>query len=292
MKDFIISTDSTADLPESYCKENNVFVHPLYYSIGNTVYGGDNKLDPKDFYTRMRAGEMPTTMASNPEFVNKSFSEQIKNGTDVLHISFSSALSGSYNNAAVNARELMEQHKESKIIVIDSLSASLGQGLLVDSCVNLKKAGKTIDEIASWVEENKLHLCHEFTVDDLFNLHRGGRVSKTAAILGTLINVKPVLHMDNLGRLIPLYNVRGRKKALIALVDAMEKSVDGYEPKNTKVFICHADAPEDAQFVADLVKERFGIDNHLIGYTSPTIGAHSGPGTIALFYYGRGRELQ
>lgn len=287
MKDFIISTDSTADLPKEYIDEHNIFIHPLYYNLDGEVYGGEKDLEPKEFYSRMRKGQMPTTMASNPGFIHNAFEKQIEDGMDILHISFSSALSCSYNNASVVAKEICDENKDAKIIVIDSLCASMGQGLLVHYAVTMKEQGKTIDEIVTWLNNNKLHLCHQFTVDDLHHLHRGGRVSKTTAIIGTLINVKPVLHVDNEGRLMSLSNVRGRKKALITLVDNMEKQIAGYE--NDIVFISHGDCIEDANFVADLVKERFGINKFLINYVCPTIGAHSGPGTVALFFMGKER---
>lgn len=185
--------------------------------------------------------------------------------------------------------ELCIERPGSKIIVIDSLCASLGEGLLVHKAALLKESGKTIDETADWIENNKIHLIHIFTVDDLFHLHRGGRVSKAAAIIGTLINVKPVLHVDNEGRLIPLFNVRGRKKALMALVDQMEVKTKNYPIKNNIFFISHGDCLEDAEYVAGLIKERLGIDDSLIYYVSPTIGAHSGPGTVALFFMGTER---
>ena len=195
-------------------------------------------------------------------------------------------MSSSYNNAAVVARELNEQYTGNKVIVIDTLSASLGQGLVVHKAVQLRKEGKTIDETAAWVEENKLHFCHQFTVDDLNHLYRGGRVSKLTAVAGTLIHVKPILHVSDEGKLIPIGKVRGRKKSLIALVDNMERTIGSYRDKNDIVFISHGDALEEAEYVAELVKERFGIENFLINPVSPTIGAHSGPGTIALFYMG------
>jgi DegV family protein with EDD domain len=262
---------------------------PLYYSLGQTIYGEGNVLDPKDFYSRMRGGEMPTTMAINPDMARQKFNTLLEEGYDVLHIAFSSALSGSCSVAATVARELCDEHPKAKIIVIDSLCASLGEGLLIHKAVTLKESGKSIDEVATWLENNKLNLCHMFTVDDLFHLHRGGRVSKAAAIVGTLINVKPVLHVDKEGRLIPLFNVRGRKKALIALVDQMEERLKDYPIKNDIFFISHGDCLEDAEFVADLVKERFGISDDLIYFVSPTIGAHSGPGTVALFFLGKYR---
>ncbi len=285
MKEYIISTDSTADLPEEYLKKHQIFIHPLYYNLEGDIYGGDVDMSPSEFYSRMRAGVMPTTMASNPEYILNAFTTQLNDGYDILHISFSSALSSSYSNAAVVAQQLCEENPNAKILVIDSRAASLGQGLLVHKAVMLKNAGKSIDEVAQWIEANKDHLCHEFTVNDLFHLQRGGRVSKATAIIGTLISVKPVLHVDLEGRLIPLINVRGRKKALIKLVDLMEEQIAGYD--NDIVFISHGDCIEDAQFVADLIKERTGIDQVLINYISPTIGAHAGPGTVALFFMGK-----
>lgn len=225
-------------------------------------------------------------MAANPEELHEMFEKYLKEGKDILHLAFSSELSSSYNNAAVVASELNEQYTENKVIVIDTLSASLGQGLVVYKAVQLRKEGKTIEETAAWVEENKLHFCHQFTVDDLNHLYRGGRVSKLTAVAGTLIHVKPILHVSDEGKLIAIGKVRGRKKSLIALVDNMERTIGSYRDKNDIVFISHGDALEEAEYVASLVKERFGIENFLINPVSPTIGAHSGPGTIALFYMG------
>ncbi len=289
MKNFAITTDTTCDLPQNYLQQHNITLLPLYYSFDGTVYGEKVFLEPKEFYDRMRKGAMPTTMAVNPGTVREVFTELLDKGYDILHIAFSSALSGSCSVAATTARELCDERPDAKIIVIDSLCASLGEGLLVHKAVKLKENGKTLDEVVDWLEKNKLHLCHLFTVDDLHHLHRGGRVTKAAAIIGTLINVKPVLHVDNEGRLIPLNNVRGRKKALISLVDGMEEKLKNYNGLNEDIFISHGDSEEDAQYVADLIKERFGINNFLIHYVSPTIGSHSGPGTIALFFMGRER---
>lgn len=289
MKNFVITTDTTSDLPEEYLNQHGLFLMPLYYSFDGTVYGDKNILDPKEFYDKMRRGAMPNTMAVNPENARSIFSSLLDQGQEILHIAFSSALSGSCSVATTVARELCEERPGAKIIVIDSLCASLGEGLLVHKATMLKENGKTIDEVADWLEKHKLNLCHLFTVDDLHHLHRGGRVSKATAIIGTLINVKPVLHVDNEGRLIPLNNVRGRKKALISLVDQMESRLNDYEVKNDIVFISHGDCLEDAQFVADLVKERFAIQEFLIHYVSPTIGSHSGPGTVALFFIGKER---
>ncbi|MDD6035269.1 MAG: DegV family protein [Lachnospiraceae bacterium] len=287
MMKYIISTDSTADLPDSYIKEHGIVIQFLSYAFGDEVYGAGNQMEPHAFYERMRSGEMPTTNACIPNEVQHSFETYLAEGYDILHISFSSGLSASYNNARIAANELMEQYPERKILLIDSLCASLGQGLLVHYAVTMKENGKTMEEVAEWLEQNKLHLCHQFTVDDLYHLHRGGRVSKATAILGTLINVKPVLHVDDEGHLTSVCNVRGRKKSLIKLVDNMEAQIEGFQ--NDIIFISHGDCLEDAEFVAALVRERFGIENIMINYVSPTIGSHSGPGTVALFHLGRNR---
>jgi len=289
MKEYIITTDTTCDLPPEYLNNHNIGMLPLYYSLNGSVYGDEHFLEPKEFYNIMRGGAMPTTMAVNPDIAKHIFSDFLEKGYDILHIAFSSALSGSCSVAATVARELCEEHPGSKIIVIDSLCASLGEGLLIHKAVEMKTAGISLEKNAEWLETNKLNLCHLFTVDDLHHLHRGGRVSKATAIIGTLINVKPVLHVDNEGHLKPLNNIRGRKKALVALVDLMEDKTKNYPTKNNIFFISHGDCIEDAQFVADLVKERLGINNNVIYYVSPTIGAHSGPGTVALFFMGTER---
>ena len=239
----------------------------------------------------MRDGSMPTTSQVNPEQAKAAFTACLKEGKDVLYIAFSSGLSGTCGSGMVAAQEIQEEgeYPERKIVVIDSLSASLGEGLLVHKAVMLKEAGKSMEEVADWVENNKLHLCHNFTVDDLFHLHRGGRVSKATAILGTMINIKPVLHVDDEGHLIAIGKVRGRKKSLSALVDRMAEQIKGYEDQNDVVFISHGDCMEDAEYVKKLVQERFGIEKFIINHVGPTIGAHSGPGTVALFFMGNPR---
>ncbi len=288
MKPYIISTDCMADLPASFIQEHHLSVHPLYYLMGEQTYNAlEDALPEAEFYNRMRNGEMPTTMASNPEYIEKSFRQNLADGYDILHISFSSGLSSSYNNTAVTAKEIQEQSPDAKIIVIDSLCASLGQGLLVYYACKKKEEGASIEETAAYIEDLKLHVCHQFTVDDLFHLHRGGRVSKASAILGTIANIKPVLHVDNEGHLINISKIRGRKRSLMTLVDNMEKTVGDY--KNPVVFISHGDCLEDAEFVKQQIEERFGIHEFLINYVGCTIGAHSGPGTVALFFLGETR---
>lgn len=287
MNKYIITSDTTCDLPENYISQNEIEIIPLYYNIDNIVYGDEKKMSPHDFYNEMRNGKMPTTMACNPDTAERCFRKYLDKGMDILHIAFSSGLSSSYNTAAVTAKELASEYPDNKIIVIDSKAASLGEGLMVYKAVCNRNNGMNIDDNARWLEDNKLHFCHQFTVDDLHHLHRGGRVSKATAIIGSMINVKPVLHVDDEGHLISLSNVRGRKKALNTLINNMEATMNGYE--NDIIFISHGDCLEDANYVADKIKERFGIKNFIINYVCPTVGAHSGPGTVALFFMGEKR---
>lgn len=287
MKHFVITTDTTSDLPADYVKEHQLGMMSLTYTLNDETYTWEKPLPVKEFYDFMRDGSLPTTSQVNPEEAGRLFETIIREqDADILHIAFSSGLSGSYNSSRIAAEELAEKYPEHRIIVIDSLCASLGEGLLVHKAVTMKESGSSLDEVADWLEKNKLHLVHNFTVNDLFHLYRGGRVSKTAAFVGTMINLKPILHVDDEGHLIPLSKVRGRKKSMIALVDAMEKQIGSWRDKNDIVFISHGDCEEEAQFVADLIKQRLGYDSFLINYVGPTIGAHTGPGVIALFYMG------
>ncbi|RGX94275.1 DegV family protein [Roseburia sp. OF03-24] len=287
MKEFVIVTDTTTDLPRDYVEKHHLYMMSLPYTLEGTSYTWEKPMPVKDFYDKMRAGSLPTTSQANPEEAALLYESILKdNDVDILHIAFSSGLSGSFNSCRIASADVCEKYPDHRIVVVDSLAATLGQGLLVYKAVQLKEAGKSLDEVAAWVEENKYHLVHNFTVDDLFHLHRGGRLSKTAAIVGTMINLKPVLHVDDEGHLVMLSKVRGRKKSLIGLVDCMEKQLGDWKDKNDIIFISHGDCPEDAQFVADLIKERFGYENFMIDYIGATIGAHSGPGTVALFYLG------
>ncbi|MCI5619966.1 MAG: DegV family protein [Lachnospiraceae bacterium] len=287
MADFMITTDTTADLPADYVAEHHLGIMSLTYTLEGVTYDWEHPMDVKEFYQKMRDGSMPTTSQVNPEIARELFTKWATEGNcDILHVAFSSGLSGSYNSARMAAQELEEEGFPHKILVIDSLCASLGEGLLIHKALQKKEAGASLEETAQFVEDIKLHIVHNFTVDNLFHLYRGGRVSKTAAFLGTIASIKPILHVDNDGHLIPLSKVRGRKKSLLALVDSMEQQMGSYADKNDIVFISHGDSVEDAQFVADQIKLRFGIDSFLINYVGSTIGAHSGPGTIALFYLG------
>ena len=290
MADFLIVTDATADLPADYLKEHRVACLHMGYVIGGETYGGSTgrDMDYKQFYGMMREGQMPTTSQIPPEEFREGFEQYIKEGaTEILYLAFSSGLSGTYNSACIAAETVLEEHPGCKIEVVDSLCASMGEGLFVHYGVKLRDEGKSIEETADWLRAHVLNFVHVFTVDDLNHLYRGGRVSKATAVIGTIAGIKPILNVDEEGHLIPIDKVRGRKKSLLNLVDYMGKKMGSFQ--NEIVFISHGDALEDAQFVADEIRNRFGIEQFLINHIGPTVGAHSGPGTIALFFMGEER---
>lgn len=288
---FKLVTDNTADLPLEYLRLHDVDYMFLSYILEGEAYVKGKELNWKEFYALMRSGKMPTTSQVNPDEAKSFFEECIKENQEILCLAFSSGLSGTCNSARIAAEEVMEEHPGVKIVVIDSLCASLGEGLFVHKAVQLRDQGKSLEEAAEWLEEHKLNFVHAFTVDDLFHLFRGGRVSRATAIVGTLASIKPLLHVDDEGHLIVIGKVRGRKKSLNALVDYMEEKMGSWmqENKDDYVFISHGDALEDAEYVRDQIKERFGMEHFLINNIGPTIGAHSGPGTIALFFMGESR---
>ncbi len=286
---FKIITDSTADLPASFFEENEIGCLSLSYILDGESYGQGKELDYKEFYAKMREGNLPTTSQVNPETAKTFFEDIIKDYDEILYLAFSSGLSGTYNSVQVAAAEVMEEHPDKKIVVIDTLAASMGEGLIVIKAVEMRKEGKTMEEVADWVQENLQRVVHVFTVDDLFHLHRGGRVSKASAILGTLASIKPKLHVDAEGHLILIGKVRGRKKSLAALVDYMEEKTANCRDKDGIYTISHGDCLEDAEYVRDLIQERFGMTNCMISHIGPTIGAHAGPGTVALFFLGESR---
>jgi DegV family protein with EDD domain len=286
MDHFKIVTDSTADLPQEYFDIHNIGCLHLSYILDGVTYGRDKKLDYKEFYSLMRSGKMPTTSQVNPDEAKTAFLSYKRENKKILYLAFSSGLSGTYNSGVVAAKEVMEEDPRCKIIVIDTLAASLGEGLLVYKAVQMRQEGKTFEETAEWISKHVLNLVHAFTVDDLFHLFRGGRVSKTAAFFGTLASIKPQMHVDDEGHLVLVSKVRGRKKSLQGLVDYMDKHVGSYRDQNKVVFISHGDVQDDAEYVRDLVQKKFGIESFIIHPVGPTIGAHSGPGTLALFFFG------
>ena len=290
MGEYVILTDSSADLTAELAAELGVEVIPLSFTMEDKTYFNypDNRdIDPADFYARLRGGAMATTAAVNVADYTEAMEPILKEGKDVLVLAFSSGLSATCHSAQIAAGELMEQYPDRKVYVVDTLCASLGQGLLVWYAANLKKQGKTMEEVRDWTEEHKLNLCHWFTVDDLHFLKRGGRISAATAVLGTMLSIKPVMHVDNEGHLIKVGTARGRNASLKALVDHMEQTV--LDLKDQAIFISHGDCLADAQKVADDVKARFGVESIIINYVGPVIGAHSGPGTVALFFMGSER---
>ena len=290
MDSFKIITNTTADLPMQYIKEHQLGLIYFNYIMDGISYGRDKELDWKEFYRLMREeGMMPTTSQVNPEQYKEYFTEFLNENRNLLYLSFSSGLSGSCSNAMLAAEELMEEREDCRIVVIDSKCASMGECLFVHKALLKKAQGSSLEETAGYLQELIPHLTHVFTVDDLNHLYRGGRVSKTAAIVGTIAGIKPILHVDDEGHLIPISKIRGRKKSLMKLVDYMEEKTNGCIEKNDIIFISHGDALEDAYLVKEEIERRFGIHDFMINHIGPTIGAHSGPGTIALFFEGNSR---
>ena len=286
MEDYLIMADNMGDLPDDYCEKHQLRRLYLSYLMDGVTYNGENQMDEKEFYAKLRGGSLPTSSQPNPQQAKEFFESCIGVTDKILFIAVSSGISGTYGSIHQGAQEVMEEHPEMKIVVVDSLCASLGEGLLIHKAIMMKESGASFEEVVDWVEKYKLNVVHNFTVDDLFHLHRGGRVSKATAILGTMINIKPMLHVDNDGHLINIGKARGRKKSVLGLADAMQQQIGSWKDKNDVIFISHGDCYEDAQLLADTIKARMGFDSFLINYVGPTIGTHSGPGTLALFYMG------
>ena len=286
MRDYVILTDSCSDLPADLVSELELDVLPLSFVMEGREYFNypDNRdIDPKDFYNKMRSGALGTTSAINVAVFAETMTALVGQGKDILCISFSSALSTTYQSARIAAEDVMAAHPGSKILLCDSRAASLGQGLLVYLAVLEKRKGRTLEELRDFVEERKSHISHWFTVDDLYHLKRGGRVSAAAALFGTMLQMKPVLHVDDEGRLIPVSKVRGRKASVNALLEKMDELVD--DP--SVVFISHGDCEDEAVALGEAIKAKYKVDKLVINYVGPVIGNHSGPGTLALFFQGK-----
>ena len=281
-----IITDSCCDFTEAQYREYNVISVPL-----TVTYNGENHEnfsrpeDVKAFYDQLRTGVMATTAAVNPDGWAKAMEPALKEGKDVLVLAFSSGLSTTYQSAVIAAKELQEVYPDRTIRVVDTLCAALGQGLLVWHAAKKRDEGMTIEELTAWVESHKLNICHWVTVDDLSHLKRGGRISATTAIVGTMLNIKPIIHVDNDGHLINSAKVRGRKTAMEYLVNKFQET--GFDQDT--VFIAHGDCPEDTAALEALVREKTGVKNVITGYVGPVIGAHTGPGVLVLFFLGTHR---
>lgn len=287
---FEIITDSSANLTDSLIEKYDLKIISLSYFIGEEEYLSYKegvKTDYSEFYARIRKKEEARTSLANYEECMRVLRPIAESGRDILYIGFSSALSGTFQNVSNCMQELRTKHPDQKLLCVDSLSASMGEGLLVYHALELAQRGATIEETLEWVENHKMNICQWFTVDDLFFLKRGGRLSGAAALAGSLLEIKPILHIDEEGRLVMVSKVKGRKKSLNALVQHMEETVVKIKPQ--KIFIAHGDCLEDAQYLADGIKAKLGLEDIEINYVDPVIGVHSGPGTIALFYYGQTR---
>ncbi|MBQ3488495.1 MAG: DegV family protein [Clostridia bacterium] len=287
MHPYQIITDSGCDLTAEGYARLGVHCVPLSVEHGGEVHDDRNDDSLKDFYDSLRSGGQARTSAVNPETWKKAMVPYLEEGRDTLVLTFSSGLSATAQSAVIAAEELREKYPGRKILVADTLCASMGQGLLVRYACLKRDEGLSVEQVHTWVEENKLHLCHWFTVDDLFFLKRGGRISGATALVGTMLNIKPVLHVDDEGHLISVSKARGRKAAIEALAKKVGELGEGFD--NSVMFISHGDCREDAEHLAKILREQYGAREVEIGYVGAVIGSHSGPGTLALFFLGRHR---
>ena len=287
MANYQIITDSACDLPKAMLEQLDVTSTPLH-----VLFKGQNLPDSvdeglKEIYDGLRAGEATSTSAANPEGWTSVIEPALQAGRDVLVLAFSSGLSTTYQSAVIAAQDLGEKYPQRHIRVVDTGCAALGQGLLVWYACKMRDAGLSLEELTAWCEENKYHLCHWFTVNDLMFLKRGGRISAATAVVGTMLQIKPVLHVDDNGKLVSMEKARGRKASIDALVKKLDTLGEGYD--NSTVFICHGDCLEEAQRLKELVLQRPGVREAFVGNLGAVIGSHAGPGTLALFFMGKHR---
>ena len=290
MRDFVLVTDSSCDLPQALVEKFELTVVPLTVSVDGKVYKNyldEREIGFKEFYNYSRERAEIKTSCPSLEAFSEAFEEILKEGKDILYIGFSSALSATTQNARITAEEMSEKYPDAKIIVVDSLAASMGQGLFIKYVYEEKQKGGTIEEVAQYAEDTKLHICHWFTVNDLMHLKRGGRISATTAIAGTALNVKPVMHTDDEGRLTNVGKARGRKASLNALLEHMKETA--IDPKEQTIYISHGDCEDEVKEFAKLIKKEVGFKEVVINYVGPVIGGHTGPGVVALFFYGTQR---
>ena len=288
MRDFVLVTDSATDITSEMAKSLGVQTLQLEVIMDGGEPMLNNCVEPKAFYADLRAKKGATTSAINIDRFMEAFGNILEQqDVDILYLGFSSGLSGTFNAGAVALSELSEKYPDRKLYAVDTLCASMGQGLLVYHAAKMKESGADIDAVRDFAENNKLNLCHWFTVDDLFFLKRGGRVSAATAVVGTMLGIKPVMHVDNAGKLIKVTTARGRKASIDALFDRMKASV--LPEGNSAIFISHGDCEEDAQYLADRIRTELGYTHIEINFVGPVIGAHSGPGTLALFFLGNER---
>ena len=282
-----IITDSCCDFPTELYRELKLDFVPLTVEFRGDTFDDRNDDSLKDMYDGLRTGEPARTSAVNPNRWSEAMEKALSHGQDVLVLAFSSGLSTTYQSAVIAAEELGEKYPDRTIRVVDTLCASMGQGLLVWHACKKRDEGLSLEELYQWVLDNRLHLCHWFTVDDLMYLKRGGRISAATALVGTMLQIKPVLHVDDEGHLINMAKTRGRRAAIDSLVRKAQELGEGYD--NSTMFISHGDCPEDAEYLAQQLKEKCGVKEVLISYVGAVIGSHSGPGTLALFFLGQHR---
>ena len=283
-----IITDSCCDFTEALYTKHDVLCVPLTVTYNGESHSNfSDETAVKAFYDELRSGVTATTSAANPDDWYRTMKPVLEQGKDVLVMTFSSALSTTYQSAVIAAQDLREEFPQRTINVVDTMAAALGQGLLVWYACQKRDAGMSLQELTAWVEENKLHLCHWVTVDDLAHLKRGGRINAATALVGTMMNIKPIIHVDDEGRLVNVGKVRGRKPATQYIADKMKELGQGYD--NSTVFIAHGDCPEDAAALEALVRENTGVQNVYTGYVGPVIGAHTGPGVLVVFFMGSKR---
>ena len=282
-----IITDSCCDFTKEMYEKLGLVVAPLMVNFRGQTYPDRNDESLKDMYAGLRVGEVATTSAANPEQWQELMEPYLQKGEDLLVLAFSSGLSTTYQSACMAAEELKSSYPDRTISVVDSLCASLGEGLLAYYACRKRDEGLSLQELTQWLLDNRLHLCHWFTVDDLMYLKRGGRVSAATAIMGTMLSIKPVLHVDNEGHLINVGKARGRKASIQAMARKVAELGGGYD--NATMFISHGDCLEDAEYLAGLLREQYGVKEVYINYVGAVIGSHSGPGTLALFFMGEHR---
>ncbi|MBE6550397.1 MAG: DegV family protein [Ruminococcaceae bacterium] len=288
MNNYVIVTDTGSDLTKELIDELGVRVMNLELNIDGETPEVSNSVETVEFYKMLRAGKTATTSAIGIDRFIKEFEPILEEGKDVLYIGFSSGLSGTYNAGFVAAKELADKHPYRKIYTVDTLAASMGEGLLVWYAAKMKEEGRSIEEVRDFLEENKLSLCHWFTVNDLFFLKRGGRISAATAVMGTMLNIKPVLHVDNDGKLISVSKARGRRAAIDALFQKVKETAKD-NVADQMIFISHGDCETDAKYLAEKICRELGVKDVKIGYIGPVIGAHSGPETLAVFFLGSQR---
>ena len=287
----VIITDSCCDLPLKYIEENSISALGIICNFKGKDYIEDfGKTIPYDeFYREVRNGEMPTTAQINSYRFVEEFKKHVDAGKSIIYLAFSSALSGTYNSALIAKEEILSENPNADISVIDTRSASMGEGLIVYYAMEMLKNGASKEEIVHWVENNKLKINHWFTVDDLNHLKRGGRVSAASAAIGTILDIKPILNVNDEGKLIPISKVKGRKKAIKTLAEKF--SNHAVDPKNQMVFISHGDCLQEALILKDIIENEHGVKSFMINHIGPVVGSHSGPGTIALFFIGENRNV-